>query len=193
METSLMLCHLATPVPNWKFLLGVKELQLPIKHCCLWKYSLPPPSFPLSVWITLCFWFAILSLYRFLKWGCALAIGPQLHLFLLVYLYVKNSVINNLFFQFISLWENGGGDLICCDRHHLPDRETPKEAAYQIIGDELMLDGNSCLNLASFATIGWSQIATNTFWSCHLKQRTTLTWMSTLLPPRSRFSSGSLI
>ncbi|CAM6038748.1 unnamed protein product [Sphagnum compactum] len=71
-------------------------------------------------------------------------------------------------------------------KHHLPDRETPKEAAYQIIGDELMLDGNSCLNLASFATNGWSQIATNTFWSCHLKQRTTLTWMSTLLPPRSR-------
>lgn len=114
MEISLMLCHLATPVPNWKFLLGVKELPLPIKHCCLWKYSLPPPSFPLSVWITLCFWFAILSLYTFLKWGCALAIGPKLHLFLLVYLYVKNSVINNLFFQFISLWENGGGDLICC-------------------------------------------------------------------------------
>lgn len=188
METSLMLCHLATPVPNWKFLLGVKELPLPIKRCSLWKYSLPPPSFPLSVWITLCFWFAILSLYRFRKWGCALAIGPQLHLFpwrivwsticcSSSYLYEKMVVV---------IW-------YAVHRHHLPDRETPKEAAYQIIGDELMLDGNSCLNLASFATNGWSQIATNTFWSCHLKQRTTLTWMSTLLPPRSRFSSGSLI
>jgi glutamate decarboxylase len=31
-------------------------------------------------------------------------------------------------------------------------RETPKDAAYQIISDELMLDGNPRLNLASFVT-----------------------------------------
>ncbi|KAG0624884.1 hypothetical protein M758_2G011600 [Ceratodon purpureus] len=34
----------------------------------------------------------------------------------------------------------------------MPDHETPKEAAYQIISDELMLDGNPRLNLASFVT-----------------------------------------
>lgn len=39
----------------------------------------------------------------------------------------------------------------CC-RWRLPDQETPKDAAYQVIGDELMLDGNPRLNLASFVT-----------------------------------------
>jgi glutamate decarboxylase len=34
----------------------------------------------------------------------------------------------------------------------LPPRETPKDAAYQVIADELMLDGNPRLNLASFVT-----------------------------------------
>jgi glutamate decarboxylase len=34
----------------------------------------------------------------------------------------------------------------------IPKQETPKEAAYQIISDELMLDGNPRLNLASFVT-----------------------------------------
>ncbi|KAH7284026.1 hypothetical protein KP509_34G036400 [Ceratopteris richardii] len=34
----------------------------------------------------------------------------------------------------------------------MPDREISKEAAYQIINDELMLDGNPRLNLASFVT-----------------------------------------
>ncbi|XP_020576275.1 glutamate decarboxylase-like [Phalaenopsis equestris] len=37
-------------------------------------------------------------------------------------------------------------------RFRLPDSSTPKEAAYQIISDELMLDGNPRLNLASFVT-----------------------------------------
>lgn len=37
-------------------------------------------------------------------------------------------------------------------RFRLPDSTIPKEAAYQIISDELMLDGNPRLNLASFAT-----------------------------------------
>lgn len=32
------------------------------------------------------------------------------------------------------------------------DHSIPKEAAYQIINDELMLDGNPRLNLASFVT-----------------------------------------
>ena len=34
----------------------------------------------------------------------------------------------------------------------MPEYETPKDAAYQIISDELMLDGNPRLNLASFVT-----------------------------------------
>ncbi|GJW31524.1 glutamate decarboxylase-like protein [Tanacetum coccineum] len=34
----------------------------------------------------------------------------------------------------------------------MPDRPIPKDAAYQIISDELMLDGNPRLNLASFVT-----------------------------------------
>ncbi|XP_010558669.1 PREDICTED: glutamate decarboxylase 1 [Tarenaya hassleriana] len=37
-------------------------------------------------------------------------------------------------------------------RFKLPENSTPKEAAYQIINDELMLDGNPRLNLASFVT-----------------------------------------
>jgi glutamate decarboxylase len=37
-------------------------------------------------------------------------------------------------------------------RHQLPDGELPAEVAYQIIHDELMLDGNARLNLATFVT-----------------------------------------
>ncbi|XP_062192799.1 glutamate decarboxylase 1-like [Phragmites australis] len=54
-------------------------------------------------------------------------------------------------------------DALCCTfasryvreplpRYRMPERSTPKEAAYQIISDELMLDGNPRLNLASFVT-----------------------------------------
>lgn len=34
----------------------------------------------------------------------------------------------------------------------MAEKSIPKEAAYQIINDELMLDGNPRLNLASFVT-----------------------------------------
>ncbi|KAL6000993.1 glutamate decarboxylase gad1 [Asimina triloba] len=37
-------------------------------------------------------------------------------------------------------------------RFKIPASSIPKEAAYQIINDELMLDGNPRLNLASFVT-----------------------------------------
>ncbi|KAM7482880.1 hypothetical protein LguiB_007463 [Lonicera macranthoides] len=37
-------------------------------------------------------------------------------------------------------------------RFKMPEKSMPKEAAYQIINDELMLDGNPRLNLASFVT-----------------------------------------
>jgi glutamate decarboxylase len=37
-------------------------------------------------------------------------------------------------------------------RHRLPEGELPREAAYEIISDELMLDGNARLNVATFVT-----------------------------------------
>ncbi|XP_010465834.1 PREDICTED: glutamate decarboxylase 5-like [Camelina sativa] len=37
-------------------------------------------------------------------------------------------------------------------RFKMPDNSMPKDAAYQVINDELMLDGNPRLNLASFVT-----------------------------------------
>lgn len=37
-------------------------------------------------------------------------------------------------------------------RFSMPQKPMPKEAAYQMINDELMLDGNPRLNLASFVT-----------------------------------------
>ena len=39
-----------------------------------------------------------------------------------------------------------------CGRFKIPEQSIPKDAAYQIINDELMLDGNPRLNLASFVT-----------------------------------------
>lgn len=38
------------------------------------------------------------------------------------------------------------------NRFKIPENSMPKEAAYQIVNDELMLDGNPRLNLASFVT-----------------------------------------
>ncbi|KAL8158808.1 hypothetical protein V2J09_000345 [Rumex salicifolius] len=40
----------------------------------------------------------------------------------------------------------------CLPRFKIPEQSIPKDAAYQIINDELMLDGNPRLNLASFVT-----------------------------------------
>ena len=40
----------------------------------------------------------------------------------------------------------------CMPRHEMPEREMPKEIAYRMIKDELSLDGNPMLNLASFVT-----------------------------------------
>jgi glutamate decarboxylase len=37
-------------------------------------------------------------------------------------------------------------------RHVLPDGEMPPDVAYQIIHDELMLDGNARLNVATFVS-----------------------------------------
>ena len=37
-------------------------------------------------------------------------------------------------------------------QHEMPDQEMPKEVAYRLIRDDLTLDGNPMLNLASFVT-----------------------------------------
>jgi glutamate decarboxylase len=37
-------------------------------------------------------------------------------------------------------------------RHELPPGELPRDVAYEIIHDELMLDGNARLNVATFVT-----------------------------------------
>jgi glutamate decarboxylase len=41
-------------------------------------------------------------------------------------------------------------------RHELPQGELPPDVAYQIVHDELMLDGNARLNVATFVSRGWS-------------------------------------
>ena len=40
----------------------------------------------------------------------------------------------------------------CLPTHDLPEKEMPKEIAYRMIKDDLSLDGNPMLNLASFVT-----------------------------------------
>ena len=40
----------------------------------------------------------------------------------------------------------------CLPMHEMPEREMPKEIAYRMIRDDLSLDGNPMLNLASFVT-----------------------------------------
>ncbi|MFF8834385.1 glutamate decarboxylase [Streptomyces sp. NPDC015130] len=45
-----------------------------------------------------------------------------------------------------------GGMAEAPPRHHMPDGPLPPMSAYQLVHDELMLDGNSRLNLATFVT-----------------------------------------
>ena len=45
-----------------------------------------------------------------------------------------------------------GGELPDVPRFELPRHEMPADSAYQIVHDELMLDGNARLNLATFVT-----------------------------------------
>ena len=44
------------------------------------------------------------------------------------------------------------GESIDIPKHSLPDSPMPPDRAYEIIHDELMLDGNARLNLATFVT-----------------------------------------
>ena len=43
-------------------------------------------------------------------------------------------------------------------KHEMPEREMPKEVAYRMIKDDLSLDGNPMLNLASFVTTYMEEI-----------------------------------
>ncbi|WP_078871213.1 glutamate decarboxylase [Streptomyces caatingaensis] len=54
-------------------------------------------------------------------------------------------------------------------RHRLPDRPMPPHAAYQYVHDELMLDGNSRLNLATFVTTWMEPQATTLMTECRDK------------------------
>jgi glutamate decarboxylase len=45
-----------------------------------------------------------------------------------------------------------GGETTSVPRTRLPDGELPPDTAYQLVHDELMLDGNARLNLATFVT-----------------------------------------
>jgi glutamate/tyrosine decarboxylase-like PLP-dependent enzyme len=44
------------------------------------------------------------------------------------------------------------GEAIRAPRHTLPEQEMDPDTAYQFVRDELMLDGNARLNLATFVT-----------------------------------------
>ncbi|KAH7570791.1 hypothetical protein JRO89_XS05G0190900 [Xanthoceras sorbifolium] len=59
--------------------------------------------------------------------------------------YVRNSLPRSAFESVLAV-------VIDDPRFKMPENSIPKEAAYQIINDELMLDGNPRLNLASFVT-----------------------------------------
>jgi glutamate decarboxylase len=51
-------------------------------------------------------------------------------------------------------------------RHELPDDELPPDVAYQIVHDELMLDGNARLNLATFVSTWMEPEATRLMAEC---------------------------
>ncbi|MBI5232639.1 MAG: glutamate decarboxylase [Coriobacteriales bacterium] len=55
-----------------------------------------------------------------------------------------------------------GGDLRV-PKNHLPDTEMDPQGAYQLIHDELMLDGNARTNLATFVTTWMSEYADRLF------------------------------
>lgn len=43
-------------------------------------------------------------------------------------------------------------------KHEMPEKEMPREIAYRMIRDDLSLDGNPMLNLASFVTTYMARI-----------------------------------
>ena len=66
-------------------------------------------------------------------------------------------------------------------KYEIPEGELPPEAAYNLIHDELMLDGNSRLNLATFVTT-WMELRCVNMLSrlWHAPQETTATGCSTI-------------
>ena len=59
-------------------------------------------------------------------------------------------------------------------QHEMPDHEMPKEVAYRMIRDDLTLDGNPVLNLASFVTtymVGIRSYSPRLLLTCGRKKR----------------------
>jgi glutamate decarboxylase len=54
--------------------------------------------------------------------------------------------------QFLSVNPLYDGEVTSVPKHRMPDRPMAPDVAYQIVHDELMLDGNARLNLATFVT-----------------------------------------
>ena len=52
----------------------------------------------------------------------------------------------------VSVGPRFGLDGSAVPRHELPAGEMPPDVAYQVIHDELMLDGNARLNVATFVS-----------------------------------------
>lgn len=64
-----------------------------------------------------------------------------------------NSHVSDVWYVSLSLLNRSHDLLVEFNyRFRMPEESIPKDAAYQIINDELMLDGNPRLNLASFVT-----------------------------------------
>ena len=61
------------------------------------------------------------------------------------------------------------GELEEIPRNRLPEREMPADTAYQVIHDELMLDGQARLNLATFVTTWMEPEAERLMAECHEK------------------------
>jgi Pyridoxal-dependent decarboxylase conserved domain len=54
--------------------------------------------------------------------------------------------------QFLSVIPLDDGEIASVPKHRMPDGPMAPDVAYQIVHDELMLDGNARLNLATFVT-----------------------------------------
>ncbi len=56
----------------------------------------------------------------------------------------------------------------CLPMHEMPEKEMPKEIAYRMIKDDLSLDGNPMLNLASFVTTYMVCLDSLVYWHSRL-------------------------
>jgi len=74
-------------------------------------------------------------------------------------------------------------------RHELPEGEMAPDVAYQIIHDELMLDGNARMNLATFVTTWMEPQGERLMSECFDKNMIDRT--STRRPPSSRCAAST--